>query len=106
MKKNIKKWFLIETIILLLAILLFAQATYAYFSSTNKSSATITSGNVSILLSEAAVKKDGAGNLVADPQQSRIFGSTTGTLHDYGIVYPGQLIHKDPTIQNTGTNAA
>ena len=66
MKKTTKKWLLIETVILLLSILLFAQATYAYFSSQTKASSTITVGNVSILLSEAAVTRDGSGNLVKD----------------------------------------
>lgn len=104
--KNAKKLFLIEAVILLLSILLFAQTTYAYFSNTSKSSAVITAGNVSILFSEAAVTRDGTGNLVEDTHQPRIFGSPSGTLHDYGMIYPGQQIHKDPTIQNTGTNAA
>lgn len=104
--KRTKKLFIAEIVILLLAILLFAQTTYSYFSSASKSSATVTVGNVSILFSEAAVTRDSTGNLVEDKTQSRVFGSPTGTLHDYGIIYPGQQIYKDPTVQNTGTNEA
>lgn len=106
MKKSAKKWLLIEAIILAVSILTFTHTTLAYFSSRQKTDATITSGNVTILLSESAVKNDGKGNLVPDPSQDRIQGSKEGTPIDYGIVYPGQTIFKDPTIQNTGSNHA
>ena len=41
-----------------------------------------------------------------DNNATRIFGGKDATIHDYGKVYPGQTIHKDPTIQNVGTNDA
>lgn len=104
--KNTKIRLLAELLILLVSILMFAQATYAYFSSQSKASATITAGNVEILLSESAVKHDDLGNLVRDTESPKIFGSASGTVHDYGIVFPGQHIFKDPTIQNIGTNDA
>lgn len=104
MKKN--KRLILELSILLLSVLMFTQASYAYFSSQSKASATITAGNVSILLSESAVKRDGNGNLVEDTESSKIFGSASGTVHDYGTIFPGQSIYKNPTIENTGTNDA
>ncbi len=95
-----------ELLLLLLAIALFAQATYAYFTSQVQVSGTITSGSVKIVLYESAVQRDSEGNLVKDPDKPEIMGTSTGTIHDYGIVYPGQSIYKDPTIRNTGTNDA
>lgn len=106
MKKSVKKWLLIEAIILAVSILAFTHTTLAYFSSLEKTDATITAGSVDIALSEAAVKRDGKGNLIADPSKDRIRGSREGTPIDYGIVYPGQTIFKDPTIENTGSNNA
>ena len=101
-----KKWIIIETAILLVTVLMFAQATYAYFSDQSRTAVVITSGSVKIQLSEAAVKRDANGNLIEDTSKPRIFGTTDGIVHDYGIVYPGQKILKDPTILNTGTNDA
>lgn len=101
---NTKRRLLVELLILLVSILMFAQATYAYFSSQSKASATITAGNVEIVLSESAVKSDSLGNLVEDTGSPIIFGSTAGTVHDYGFVFPGQSIFKNPTIHNIGTN--
>ena len=95
-----------EVIILLFAIVMFTQATFAYFSSEVKTSGTITAGSVEIVLYESAVKRDGMGNLVEDTSSMRIFGTSTGTVHDYGVIFPGQNIFKNPTIQNTGTNDA
>ena len=104
--KSTKRLLILESILLAIAILVFSHVTYAYFTAQSNSSATVTSGNVTILLSEAAVKHDDQGNLVEDTEKTRIFGSSGGTLHEYGIVYPGQTIFKDPTIQNTGSNPA
>ena len=104
--KNVKKLLFIEAIVLLLAILMFAQTTFAYFSSRTKTTATITAGDVAIVLSEAAVKRDASGHLIEDKEKTRIFGTSDGAIHDYGVVFPGQKIFKDPTIMNTGTNDA
>ena len=101
-----KKGLLLEALLLVAALLLFAQTTWAYFTHQAGTGSVITSGNVKIMLSEAAVKPDGNGNLVEDPESARIFGTTEGTLFDYGLVYPGQQICKDPTVQNVGTNDA
>lgn len=101
-----KKLLLTEVTLLVVAVLLFAQTSYAYFSSQKQAGATITSGSVSVMLSEAAVTRDENGDLVEDRTQPRIFGTAEGTVHDYGMVSPGQRIFKDPTISNTGSNEA
>ena len=93
-------------IILMVFVLMFLAATIAYFSDTSQVSSVLTSGNVKIALSESAVKRDASGNLVADSTQPRIFGKEDDdVVNDYGRVYPGMTICKDPTIRNTG-NAA
>lgn len=104
--KSTKKLLIAEIVILLLSVFMFVQATLAYFSSEVTTSATITAGSVEILLSESAVKHDSLGNLIEDPDSPKIYGSASGTVHDYGIVFPGQTIFKNPTIRNIGTNDA
>lgn len=91
-------------ILLTVTVLMFVGATLAYFSDMQQSSSVLTAGDVKIALSEAAVKTDNAGNLVVDTEKPRIFG-TPGevTIHNYGRIYPGQSIWKDPTITNIGS---
>ena len=93
---------IITTIALSISLLALAlgSATYAYFSDTKKVTNTFTSGNVTIELSEAEVKDDGLGNLIEDTDKDRILGDAT---KDYGVLFPSQTIHKDPTIKNTGS---
>lgn len=101
-KKIIKFNLWVTSITLALTIVLLVGTTIAYFFDTKESSATFTSGNVKITLSEAAVKREG-DNLVPDPDKPRIFGGEGEiTINDYGKIYPGQSIYKDPTITNTG----
>ena len=104
--KNLKTKLIISNVLLLVLILLMVGVTVAYFTDTKKATSTITSGNVKIMLSEAAIKQDAEGNLVADHSTARIFGGQDVTINDYGKIYPGQTIYKDPTIENTGTNEA
>lgn len=82
--------------------------TLAYFTDDKAMTSVFTAGNVYIELSEAAVKDDGHGNLVKDTEKPRIVGGALAenTEHNYGTVFPGQSIYKDPTIKNTGTSAA
>ena len=82
--------------------------TLAYFTDDKAMTSVFTSGNVYIELSEAAVKDDGRGNLVQDTEQNRIIGGSLaeGTTHNYGTLFPGQTIYKDPTIKNTGDYSA
>ncbi|MBR2615137.1 MAG: SipW-dependent-type signal peptide-containing protein [Clostridia bacterium] len=97
---------IMELLLLVVALILFVQTSFAYFTSKKETGATITSGTVSIMLSEAAVTRDGNGNLVEDTDSARIFGTSDGAVHDYGVVFPGQGIFKDPTISNTGDGPA
>ena len=97
---------IVSNVLLAVTMLLLVGVTIAYFSDTAQISNTLTSGTVKIMLSESAVKKDDIGNLVEDTSATRIFGGQDATFHDYGKIHPGQKIHKDPTIQNTGTNNA
>lgn len=93
-------------ILLSITVLMFVGATVAYFSDKQQSSFILTAGDVKIALSEAAVKKDTLGNLVEDTEQPRIFGTAEETvIHDYGRIYPGQTVWKDPTITNIGSEA-
>ena len=101
-----KKQLLLCSLVLLFSIFLLLGTTIAYFSNNQRIQSTVTVGNVVIALSEAAVIPDAAGNLVEDTGSSRIFGQPTATIHDYGAIYPGQTIFKDPTVRNTGTEEA
>lgn len=89
-----------------LSVAMFVATTVAYFSDTAQISGTLTTGDVTIELTEAAVKHDDVGNLVEDPDAPRIKGVADTTVRDYGVIYPGISIFKDPTIENTGDNAA
>ena len=107
MQKIITKFNIVMScVILAILVVMFVGATIAYFSDHVETAATFTAGNVKIALSEAAVKKDDKGNLVADTQQPRIFGAQEQTvINDYGKIYPGQTVCKDPTVTNTGDEA-
>lgn len=94
--------------VLLLSIML-TGGTLAYFTDSREDISVFTAGNVYITLTEAEVKADAVGNLVEDPSKDRIEGAELGaeeTIKDYGKIYPGQTIYKDPTITNTGDNGA
>jgi predicted ribosomally synthesized peptide with SipW-like signal peptide len=92
------------------AVIAAAGGSVAYFTDTKATENVFTAGNVYIELSEAAVKADTVGNLLEDTEKDRIVGaeidSTTPTVVDYGCLFPGQTIHKDPTIKNVGKNSA
>ena len=81
--------------------------TISFFVDSKEYSGVFTAGNVYIEMTEAAVVDDGLGNLVEDPNSPRIVAAdiTEGGLpaiHDYGMIHPGQVIYKDPTVVNTG----
>lgn len=105
--QKVVKFNLYMSCILLVAfVLMFLTATIAYFTDSKQATVTLTSGNVKITLSEAAVKKDASGNLIEDPDRPRIFGAVEDVIvNDYGRVYPGMTICKDPTVTNTGDEA-
>ena len=83
----------------------------AFFTDSKESQTVFTAGNVYIELSEAAVKADTSGNLVEDTEKDRIIGGEINdqgatVINNYGVVFPGQTIHKDPTIKNVGSSSA
>lgn len=93
-------------VLLTVLVLMFVGVTVAYFSDTKQAATTFTAGNVKIALSEAAVKRDAAGNLVEDAAAPRVFGKAEEpVVNKYGKMYPGQTVWKDPTIQNIGDEA-
>lgn len=89
-----------------LSLLMLLGTTFAYFSDTKQVTNTITVGNVAIELTEAAVKRDNSGNLVEDASAPRVKGGADTTIRDYGVIYPGISIYKDPTIKNIGNSDA
>lgn len=101
-KKIIRFNLYMSALLLLILIGGMVVTTIAYFTSIKKVTNTFTSGRVELALSEAAVKPLADGDLVEDPAKPRIFGSADASFHDYGRVYPGQSIYKDPTVTNTG----
>ena len=110
MKAKVKKnvfLLIIEIFCLLGTVLMLTNGSIAYFFDTENADATLTAGNVDIELTEAAIKQDPAsGNLVADPDKPRVKGSEMGASRNYGTIYPGMSIHKDPVITNVGSDAA
>ena len=101
-----KKSMVLSALILVIATITFVGTTIAYFSDTKQSANTFTSGNVEIVMTESAVKPDAIGNLVADPSKPRIEGTPVGVLNDYGKIYPGQSVCKDPIVKNIGSENA
>ncbi|MBE6779931.1 MAG: hypothetical protein E7545_03020 [Ruminococcaceae bacterium] len=105
--KKLKINLAVSIVLLGVLTVLFVATTFAYFTDNKRlNTSTITAGNVEIVLSEAAVKRDEVGNLVKDAAVPRIFGGSGNEIHNYGEIYPSQSIYKDPTIKNIGTDAA
>jgi predicted ribosomally synthesized peptide with SipW-like signal peptide len=102
----------IVAIVLVLSVAMIAAAgtTIAYFTDEREVTNVFTAGNVYISLTEAAVKSDGMGNLIEDTENPRVQGvsidSTEDAIHNYGTLYPGKTMYKDPTIKNTGDDPA
>ena len=81
--------------------------TIALFTDSRTSTGVFTLGNVYIEMTEAAVKYDSAGNLIENTEAARVEAADTTegglpSIHNYGVVFPGQHIHKDPTVENVG----
>ncbi len=102
----LKNKLLVCNILLCVSILLLIGTTIAHFTDSSEITNTLTAGNVSIKLTEAAVKKSNLGHLVEDTSADRIEGAEGSVVHDYGVVFPGQEIYKDPTIENDGSEDA
>ena len=96
---NKKKILALSLIVCLLATAV-VGGTLAYFTDTDDAVNTFTAGNVGIDLTEAEVMYDADGNLVAAGGRMDVGDAEhdTDDVYDYGKVYPGQTILKDPTI--------
>ncbi len=97
--------------ILIAALSLAVSTSLALFTDVRETTGVFTAGNVYISLTEAAVKPDAEGNLVEDTSKDRVSGAEiaeggTPTVHNYGVVFPGQRIFKDPTVKNIGSESA
>jgi hypothetical protein len=77
----------------------------AYFTDEKAMTNTFTVGNVEIKMTEAPVVADLNGDLIkADGNRNE--ADADGEEFDYGTLFPMQTIYKDPTIENTGSEAA
>ena len=99
------------TLAISIATSLAVGGSIAFFTDAKQSETVFTSGNVYIELTEAAVKADSRGDLVEDTEADRIYGSEindsgAAAVNNYGVIFPGQSIHKDPTIKNIGSSKA
>lgn len=104
--KTLKSKLIIGNVLLIVVILLLVGTTLAYFTDKAQVTNTMTSGNVKIALTEAAVKRDDKGNLVEDTSKMRFMGTEQQAVNNYGEVYPGQTIFKDPTVKNISSASA
>jgi len=111
---NKKKLMALCLIVCLLAIAV-VGGSLAYFTDKDAVENTFTTGNVAIDLTEAVVEKvedknvDNYGDLVpvdAVNQRKDVNDDSMADVYDYGKLYPGQNIYKDPTIENTGDELA
>jgi len=100
-----KRKILVAAMALCVCAILVAGGTLAYFTDTDSAKNVFTSGNVNIDLTEAVVEPNANGDLVAvDKENNRQDVEENEEIaYDYGRVYPGQYIEKDPTIENLGT---
>jgi predicted ribosomally synthesized peptide with SipW-like signal peptide len=75
-----------------------STASLAYFTDNKTVDNVFTAGKVTITLDEAKVTLDGANHALVDPSvRVRVDEQNYGE-QDYGKLYPGQVVTKDPTI--------
>lgn len=104
--KRIVKFNMYASCVLLsIFLVMLVTTTIAYFTDKKVVTNTFVAGNVELVLSEAAVKADSLGNYVVDTEKPRVFGTADSAVHNYGKIYPGQSVFKDPTVTNTGNTA-
>lgn len=113
--KSILKSARFQIIVIALAVTVTMSAaiggSIAFFNDSKESESVFTAGNVYIELTEAAVKPNANGDLIEDTESARIQGaeingSGAGVVNNYGVIFPGQTIFKDPTIKNIGNSDA
>lgn len=88
-----KKIFIVALVVCIMAISI-ASASIAYFTDTESATNTFTAGNVEIQLTE--INASNAKQTIND----------VATTIDYGTLYPGKSVEKDPTIVVTGSETA
>ena len=88
-----KKKIITLALVAIVAITAIASASLAYFTDTKTADNTFTMGNVKITLDEAPVDEFGQA---ADGER------VTGNRYGPSAVYPGAVLHKDPTVHNVG----
>lgn len=97
--KNVRK-VIAMVLVLALTVAMSVAGTIAYLTDTDAATNVFTTGKVQIDLTEAVVEKDEDDNLVAKADGSRNDVLTNELAkYDYGKIYPGQTIFKDPTIE-------
>ena len=102
MKKKIFSIALVACIV----VLSIAGASVAYFTDTDDVTNVFTVGNVDIQLTEAKVMTDDNGwHIVAVDPEERV-ASTDMNYKEIRTLWPGQTVHKDPTIENIGSEKA
>lgn len=94
-----KKILVITAIVCLLAITI-STASLAYFTDKHTVENVFSVGDVTITLDESKVTLDGNKHAVFGEER------TAAASQDYGNLYPGQSIKKDPTVTNTGSEKA
>lgn len=94
-----KKKILALALVVVVAVTAIAGASLAYLTDTEDQVNTFTSGNVDIRLDEQSVVIDNDGYISG-------YGERTEENQDFGKMFPGQVITKDPTITNIGSEKA
>jgi predicted ribosomally synthesized peptide with SipW-like signal peptide len=84
----------------IIAVTAIASTTLAYLTDKETQVNTFTSGNVDIKLDEKKVVLNEDGYI------SEVLDERTEEDQDYGKMYPGQVVTKDPTITNVGSEKA
>lgn len=95
-----KKKILAICLVTIVAVMAITGASLAYLTDKEAQTNTFTSGNVDIKLDEAKVVLDNDGYI------SETLEERTEDDQDYGKLFPGQVITKDPTITNIGSEKA
>ena len=102
-----KKKLLAVALAMCVVIVCVVGFTLAYFTDAKQTTNVFTVGDVYIKLTEAAVMRDGVGNIVADPSKPRVEGSDSASvLKEHGTMYPGLEVCMDPTVEVTGSENA
>ena len=92
--------------VLALAFTTLVGGTLAYFTDTDDATNTFVMGNVDIELDEAPVEYNPEDyTWTPDTEAERVNAITFGDK-EIGLVYPGAVLPKDPTVHNVGLNDA